>query len=418
MNRLDAETRGSANAHSQRDGDAETHPFDASASSDISKSEASETLETEAKDAYSRATSSRVAIRVEHLSKTYPVPLARLRQFFRRKSAKPVEALRNVSFEVREGEVFGLIGRNGAGKTTLTKIIATLVQPTEGVVNVRGHDSVREEERVRALIGLASAEERSFYWRLNAEQNLLFFARLYGLDDRTARRRIFELLSLVELEEVARRRFGELSTGNKQRMAVARALLNNPPVLLLDEPTRSLDPVAAARMRALIGRLAQGQPPTTILLTSHNLAEIEELCGRVAVISRGRIRAIDTPARLRARHRQKERAILTLGDIPHERAAQLLTQALGDDASVTSSEENGDALVSLVREPSDDLLDRAVRVLIEAGAKLLACDAERASLLDVLEIYESQEQEEAKAERGTREKGEKEKREARKEERV
>jgi ABC-type multidrug transport system ATPase subunit len=270
---------------------------------------------------------------------------------------------------------------------------------------VRGHDSVREEERVRALIGLASAEERSFYWRLNAEQNLMFFARLYGLDDRTARRRISELLSLVELGEVARRRFGELSTGNKQRMAVARALLYNPPVLLLDEPTRSLDPLAAARMRALIGRLAQGQPPTTILLTSHNLAEIEELCGRIAIISRGRIRAIDTPARLRAHHKQKERTLLTLGGIAHERAAELLHKALGDDAEVASAEENGDAHVSLMRQPSDERLDLALRVLIEAGARILACEAERASLLDVLEIYEREEQDRTDGEKGESEKG-------------
>ena len=240
------------------------------------------------------------AISIHNLSKTYPVPFRRLRAFFRRPVKEPVEALRDVSFDVNTGEIFGLIGRNGAGKTTLTKIVATLVQPTTGSVSVRGYDSVRDDEHVRRQIGLSTAEERSFYWRLTGEQNLMFFARLHGLSDRTAKQRIEALFSRLELEEVARRRFGELSTGNKQRLAVARAMLSSPPVLLLDEPTRSLDPLAAARMRELIRSLAQQDPPITILFTSHNLSEVETLCERVAIISRGRIRAIDTPNNLRA----------------------------------------------------------------------------------------------------------------------
>ncbi|HEV3469793.1 MAG TPA: ABC transporter ATP-binding protein [Pyrinomonadaceae bacterium] len=324
------------------------------------------------------------AISIDRVSKTYPVPLARARQFFRIKPAAPVEALRDVSFEVREGEIFGLIGRNGAGKTTLTKIIATLVQPSAGSVSVRGFDSVRDEERVRASIGLAGAEERSFYWRLTVEQNLTFFARLYGLSARGARRRIAELLELLELADSRRRRFGELSTGNKQRMAVARALLNSPPVLLLDEPTRSLDPVAAARTRELIGRLARGRPPATVLLTSHNLAEVEELCERVAVISRGRIRALDTPQSLRSAHRQREHVRLSLGGLAPARAAALLR---GVVPRPEVSEHAGATRVSFTREVGDELLDRALRALGGEG-RVLACESERATLLDVLEAFE------------------------------
>ena len=326
------------------------------------------------------------AIRIARLAKTYPVPLARVKQFFRRKTDGPTEALRDVSFDVREGEVFGLIGPNGAGKTTLTKIVATLVQPSSGTVAVHGLDSVRDEERVRAQVGLASAEERTFYWRLTVVENLLFFARLHGLTDAAARTRINELLELFELTPLARKRFGTLSTGNKQRMTVARALLNRPPVLLLDEPTRSLDPLAAARMRALITQLAATEK-VTVLLTSHNLPEIEELCARIAVISRGRIRAVDTPASLRATHKQTERVTLAVRGLTPAGVEQLLASA-GEQLQVTA---HGDAhVVTFTRVADDDRLDRAVRALQRAGAQILSCDVERATLLDVLETFEQE----------------------------
>lgn len=331
----------------------------------------------------------RAAISIQQVSKTYPIPLLRLKQLFRLKTKEPVQALQEVSFDVREGEVFGLIGRNGAGKTTLAKIIATLVQPTSGAVNVRGFDSVRDEERVRAQIGLASAEERSFYWRLTVEENLIFFARLYGLGARATRQRIDETLQLFEMGELRRRRFGELSTGNKQRLAVARALLGAPPVLLLDEPTRSLDPVAAARMRALIASFTRATPPVSVLLTSHNLAEVEELCDRVAIIARGRIRAVDAPPRLRAARRARERVHLSLRNIDAPRARRLLEGEL-EELEVTSDAER--LTVTFARDEADALLDRAVRLLTTNGAVLVACDTERNTLFEALESYEREDE--------------------------
>jgi ABC-2 type transport system ATP-binding protein len=327
-----------------------------------------------------------VAISILQLSKTYPVSLARLKKFFRRKATDPVEALRDVSFDVHEGEIFGLIGRNGAGKTTLTKIIATLVQPTSGAVVVGGFDSVRDEVDVRAQIGLATAEERSFYWRLTIEQNLTFFARLSGLTDASVRARIAELLARLDLEPLARRRFGELSTGNKQRVAIARAMLSSPRILLLDEPTRSLDPLAAAGTRALINSLARdADKPVTVLLTSHNLAEIEELCARVAIISRGQIRALDTPQRLRAVHKNAERVRLAARGLSQEQARGALSQALDE---FELSEAGHAVVVQFTRAVDDDTLDRAIRALQTAGGRIIACDSERATLLDVLERYE------------------------------
>jgi ABC-2 type transport system ATP-binding protein len=218
----------------------------------------------------------------------------------------------------------------------------------------------------------------------------MFFARLYGLSDALARRRIIELVEQFELKELVSRRFGELSTGNKQRMAFARALLAKPPVLLLDEPTRSLDPLAAARMRALINTLAGGDPPTTILLTSHNLVEVEELCARIAIISRGHIRALGTPRDIRAEHRQTERVQLTVRGISRERAEQMLKDR-ADDLKI--EEEQDQALnISFTRETGDERLDATVRALHEGGGNILSFDTERATLLEVLERYEQEEE--------------------------
>ncbi len=333
-----------------------------------------------------------VAVSVDGVSKTYPVPFLRVKKFLRRKFKPPVEALRSVSFNVHEGEIFGLIGPNGAGKTTLTKIIATLVQPTSGQVMVRGHDSVRDDEIVRRNVGLAGAEERSFYFRLTAEQNLLFFSRLYGLSGSTARQRIDYLLALFELEELRARRYAELSTGNKQRLSVARAMLADPPVLLLDEPTRSLDPLAAARMRATIKSLAQSSGRrATVFLTSHNLAEVEELCDRVAIIGKGEIRALDTPAKLRAMHTEEERVSIGFSSLGLNEAEHALFRSFSRDLFVLEmAGRANESIVKFKRAANDDLLNNVLRILQESGAVVRSVEIERASLLDVLESYEKE----------------------------
>ena len=328
------------------------------------------------------------AISIKNLSKAYPAPFA-IGALLGRAPLRPaVEALKDVSFDIDDGEIFGLIGPNGAGKTTLTKIIATLVQPTTGTVTVKGFDSVTESAQVRRVIGLAAAEERSFYWRLTLEQNLMFFARLYSIPQRKARARVSELLAQLDLERSARQRFGQLSTGNKQRMAIARSLLNDPPMLLLDEPTRSLDPVAAARMRSFIASLAKKDPPVTILLTSHNLNEIEELCRRVAIISHGRIRELDTPDSIRTLHRPRERVRLVLDGISIEGAVNALAPRLPE---VEVSQDGPKTVVTFSREVGDDRLDRGLRAVLDNGTRVISCETERATLLEVLEAVEREE---------------------------
>ncbi|CAN5587594.1 daunorubicin resistance protein DrrA family ABC transporter ATP-binding protein [soil metagenome] len=319
------------------------------------------------------------AISIQNLSKTYPPSFPRLKKFFSLPLLPAVEALRNVSFDISEGEIFGLIGKNGAGKTTLTKIIATLVQPTSGQVSVKGFDSVNDEVKVRSLIGLATAEERSFYWRLTAQQNLLFFARLYGIKDNPARKRIAELFAELNLTDLAKRRFSELSTGNKQRLAVARALLPRPPILLLDEPTRSLDPLAASNMRDLITSLKG----VSVLLTSHNLAEIEELCRRVAIISNGQIRAVDTPENLRRSHKQTQKVTIFfngLSDTDLQKTLPLKNFEIENQSNTF--------ILKFTREAEDNLLGETIALLTRKGARVFDVETEKATLLDFLESYE------------------------------
>jgi ABC-2 type transport system ATP-binding protein len=323
------------------------------------------------------------AIRIDHISKTYPVPFPRVRAFLRRPVKPPVTALREVSFAIARGEIFGLIGRNGAGKTTLTKILATLVQPTSGTATVGGFDTFKQDAEVRKQIGLAGAEERSFYWRLTAEQNLTFFARLQGLNEAGLRQRIAELFKLLELEEVGRRRFGELSTGNKQRLAVARALLSNPPVLLLDEPTRSLDPLAASGMREMIRSLARKDPPVTILFTSHNLAEVETLCDRVSIISRGEIKAIDTPPNLRALTSGSERVQLTVSNLDSDSLPQV-------GLCYEASPANNSVVITFERTAGDERLDQMLKLVQQANGRVMNVEITRATLLNVLERIESE----------------------------
>ncbi len=294
---------------------------------------------------------------------------------------EPVTALKNISLEINDREIFGLIGRNGAGKTTLTKIIATLIQPTSGEVTVKGFDSVKDEVKVRSLIGLATAEERSFYWRLSSRRNLMFFARLYGLNDKTANRKIDELFERLNLVDLADRRFSELSTGNKQKLAVARALLPNPPILLLDEPTRSLDPLAAADLRNLITNLEN----VSILLTSHNLAEIEELCSRVAIISKGEIRAIDSTTNLRNLNRTQQTVVILFKETNEQKVRNLMPEYLKDYSILPDKN-----LIKLKfnRNIEDSLLSDVVAHFNNKQLRIVDIETEKSTLLDVLESYE------------------------------
>lgn len=212
---------------------------------------------------------------------------------------KPVKALDKVSITIEEGEIFGLLGPNGAGKTTLIKVLTTLLLPTSGEAYVNGFNVVKEPNKVRKIISLVSGGETPGYGILSAKENLWFFSQLYGLSSSTAKEEIKRLITDLDFEEYANTRMSKLSTGYKQRLNLARGLLNNPKILFLDEPTLGLDVLTSKKLRGYIVDWAKRERKGTVLLTTHYMAEADEMCDRVAIIDRGRILACDSPLRLK-----------------------------------------------------------------------------------------------------------------------
>jgi ABC-2 type transport system ATP-binding protein len=242
------------------------------------------------------------AVQLDGVVKRFPVrrPLASaLRRPFTREERV---ALAGVSLAVATGECFGFLGPNGAGKSTLFKMLATLVLPTEGSASVCGLDVVDDAEGVRALIGVVPAEDRSLFWRLSVTENLRLHASLHGLRGAERRERVAWAAEMVQLSDVASLTAGRLSTGMRQRLLLARALVARPAVLLLDEPTRSLDPVAARDFRRFLREEIVGRQRRTVLLATHAAEEAFELCDRIAVLDHGRVAAEGSAAALAAMH--------------------------------------------------------------------------------------------------------------------
>lgn len=204
-----------------------------------------------------------------------------------------VTALKSVSLEVQKGERIALLGPNGAGKTTLLKLIGGLLLPTEGEIEVNGFNTFRHNTAARKSVGFVMNEERSFFWRLNARQNLEFFAALDNLSGKAMEERIRELIQFVGLESHVNKDVSTYSSGMKQRLALARGLIAEPEVLILDEPTRALDPIACEDLNDLIiERLHKGSRKT-LLIATHRLEEAMRLCDKVLVINQGQIMAFD-----------------------------------------------------------------------------------------------------------------------------
>jgi len=239
------------------------------------------------------------AIQVESLSKSFPPARSGWRTFFQPFEKPTAVALDGVSFEVRAGEALALLGANGAGKSTLLRILATLLLPTRGRASVAGRDTVHQSREVRRSLGYHAGTDHGFYARLTARENLLFFGQLNRLSHADALVRIAQFAEQFRLGDALDRQVRTLSSGTVQRLSLARALLHRPGVLLLDEPTRSLDALAAAEFRRFLKTQILRRGGTSLLFASHPLPEVEQLADRVAVIDAGRLLACDTVANLK-----------------------------------------------------------------------------------------------------------------------
>jgi ABC-2 type transport system ATP-binding protein len=230
------------------------------------------------------------AIRTEQLGRVY-----------QRKKKEPFTALSGVDLEIRPGELFGLLGPNGAGKTTLIKILTTLLAPTTGRAWVNGFEVVAECDKIRPYINMVSGGESSGYGILTVRENIWLFARIYGVPTADIKKRTDELLAIVGLSDKADSRVSHLSTGQRQKMNFCRGFVTDPQILFLDEPTLGLDVNAARAIRAYLKTWMAEKKGRTLLLTTHYMAEADELCDRLAIIDSGSVRACDTPANLKKR---------------------------------------------------------------------------------------------------------------------
>jgi ABC-2 type transport system ATP-binding protein len=299
----------------------------------------------------------RAAIAVNRLHRTYQ----KRGHWFR--SKETIVAVDEISFMVPTGAIFGLLGPNGAGKTTTIKMLSTLLVPTSGTATVGGFDVVRDERAVRRQLGVVLGGDRGLYAQLSARDNLTYFGQLYGMTGASIKRRVEEMLDLVNLRDRADERVEGFSRGMKQRLHLAKALLHDPPILILDEPTIGLDPAAAVDLRRAIAALP---PRHSVLLTTHDMHEADQLCREIAIVDHGKIVGQGTPAALKARVAGERRVVIAAHAALNGRAldvASRLNQLVGVQGIEHETEATGETVWTLRCADTAVTLDRALALL-------------------------------------------------------
>lgn len=280
---------------------------------------------------------------------------------------EPVVALDGASLQVREGEIFAVLGPNGAGKTTMIRILSTLLLPTSGWAKVMGYDVATEPEKVRREINMASGAEKAGYDFVTARRNLWFFSQLYGLPADVANARIESLSAMLGLTKYLERKFYQLSTGYRQRATIARAFINEPRVVFLDEPTIGLDVMTAISIREFLKKQAR-ENGRTIIIATHNMAEAEAICDRVAIIDRGKIIASGTPDALK---RSLGAPALVMEVQPAPESLEFLSSLPGVKGfTSTTDEERGLTTIQVVVE-SDAAAENAQARMPSEGYRVL-----------------------------------------------
>ena len=294
---------------------------------------------------------------------------------------KKVTALDGISLQVGEGEIFGVLGPNGAGKTTMIRILSTLLLPSSGQAKVMGYDVAKEPEKVRPLISMASGAERAGYDYITARGNLWFFSQLYGIKSDEAQRRINELSKQIGLEDNLDKKFYALSTGFRQRATIIRAFVNDPKVVFLDEPTIGLDVMTALRIREFLVNQAK-EHGRTILLATHNMAEVDAICNRVAIIDKGKILACDTPLALK-KSLGAPALVMEISPPPAADNLALLSKVEGVKGYTSSiDEERSISRVQVVVE-SDDTAQMVLDTTRKSGLTVLSSWRQQTSLEEV-----------------------------------
>ena len=295
-----------------------------------------------------------------------------------KKRGDVVTAVDGVDLSIKTGELFGLLGPNGAGKTTLIKCISTLLIPDKGTAAVGGFDVLRQPLDVRRQIGVLTGGERSLYWKLTPMENLSYFAALYGVPRGEAKTRIAYLLDLMGLTEKRNDRVEKLSSGMKQKLSIARTLVHDPPILLIDEPTLGLDPTFSRFIRNFIRDELHKKGKKSILLTTHYMDEADMLCDRVAFMNRGAVEAVDTPKALKQRLSSEQVVeVKCMGTLEKELFSQVK-----EVATLNLENKDGLAYIRMTSEDPEQLLP-TVLDLVQNRAKVLSVNVSAPTLEDV-----------------------------------
>jgi ABC-2 type transport system ATP-binding protein len=313
---------------------------------------------------------------IENLVKTY---ITRQRKGLLKSEVKQVPALKGVSFKIKPGEIFGLLGPNGAGKTTLIKCLTTLLLPTSGRANINGYELTKDDNAIRATIGCMLMGERGLYWKLTARENLVFFGALYHLSPADRRKRADELIERLNMGDIADRAVETYSSGQRMKLAFVKALLNDAPLLILDEPTNTLDVPSAHELRAIVRELNQKEGKT-VIYTTHIMSEAETLCDRVAIVDRGEVLALGTVPDLKA-SLQRE-AVIRIEGVISAKASQAVSQLPGVSQAATTA-INGHNQLTVMAQDQQTVLPRLIETLTAHQAVMQKITPEEVTLEDV-----------------------------------